>query len=134
MGNQVSFDNWRNYWRILYPRKIIWIYLDVFWDARRFSLYNYSVDSDCWFCSFLGWCMGRKLWRDRIKRMVRRYFYNNINASNIFVIDTQNIFRYAALLGASFFNYAVSITGVVLLYVYYTHVRLLIIFIFSKDL
>ncbi|XP_011689854.1 PREDICTED: probable serine incorporator isoform X2 [Wasmannia auropunctata] len=28
---------------------------------------------------------------------------------------------YAALLGATFFNYAVSITGVVLLYVYYTH-------------
>lgn len=40
------------------------------------------------------------------------------------------MFRYAALLGASFFNYVVSITGVVLLYVYYTHVRLLIIFIF----
>ncbi|XP_028050922.1 probable serine incorporator isoform X3 [Monomorium pharaonis] len=28
---------------------------------------------------------------------------------------------YAALLGASFFNYAVSLTGVVLLYIYYTH-------------
>lgn len=40
------------------------------------------------------------------------------------------IFRYAALLGASFFNYVASIIGVVLLYVYYTHVRLLI-FIFT---
>lgn len=37
-----------------------------------------------------------------------------------------NTFRYIALLGATFFNYAVSVTGVVLLYVYYTHVRLLI--------
>lgn len=33
-----------------------------------------------------------------------------------------NACRYAALLGATLFNYAVSITGVVLLYVYFTHV------------
>lgn len=35
--------------------------------------------------------------------------------------ETESKGWYAALLGASFFNYAVSITGVVLLYVYYTH-------------
>lgn len=35
--------------------------------------------------------------------------------------NTESKGWYAALLGASFFNYAVSITGVVLLYVYYTH-------------
>ncbi|CAL1674855.1 unnamed protein product [Lasius platythorax] len=35
--------------------------------------------------------------------------------------ETESKGWYAALLGASFFNYVVSITGVVLLYVYYTH-------------
>ncbi|XP_029662546.1 probable serine incorporator isoform X2 [Formica exsecta] len=35
--------------------------------------------------------------------------------------ETESKGWYAALLGASFFNYAVSITGVVLLYIYYTH-------------
>ncbi|XP_029177108.1 probable serine incorporator isoform X4 [Nylanderia fulva] len=35
--------------------------------------------------------------------------------------ETESKGWYAALLGASFFNYAVSITGIVLLYVYYTH-------------
>lgn len=51
-------------------------------------------------------------------------------ATQAFLLSNiRNIFRYAALLGASFFNYAVSVTGVVLLYIYYTHVRLLIIFI-----
>ncbi|XP_020278400.1 probable serine incorporator isoform X2 [Pseudomyrmex gracilis] len=35
--------------------------------------------------------------------------------------ETESKGWYGALLGASFFNYAVSITGVVLLYVYYTH-------------
>lgn len=50
--------------------------------------------------------------------------FHNIN---IYVRNSENscqdIFRYAALLGASFFNYAVSLAGVVLLYVYFTHVR-----------
>ncbi|XP_018364574.1 PREDICTED: probable serine incorporator isoform X2 [Trachymyrmex cornetzi] len=35
--------------------------------------------------------------------------------------ETESKGWYAALLGASVFNYAISITGVVLLYVYYTH-------------
>ncbi|KAM0729708.1 putative serine incorporator [Formica fusca] len=35
--------------------------------------------------------------------------------------ETESKGWYAALLGASVFNYAVSITGVVLLYIYYTH-------------
>ncbi|XP_071554751.1 probable serine incorporator isoform X1 [Temnothorax nylanderi] len=35
--------------------------------------------------------------------------------------NTESKGWYAALLGATFFNYAASITGVVLLYVYYTH-------------
>lgn len=37
--------------------------------------------------------------------------------------DTESKKWYAALLGATLFNYAVSITGVVLLYVYFTHVN-----------
>ncbi|XP_011878871.1 PREDICTED: serine incorporator 1-like [Vollenhovia emeryi] len=35
--------------------------------------------------------------------------------------ETKSKGWYAALLGATFFNYAISITGAVLLYVYYTH-------------
>jgi hypothetical protein len=35
--------------------------------------------------------------------------------------ETESKGWYVALLGATFFNYAVSITGVVLLYIYYTH-------------
>ncbi|XP_011881621.1 PREDICTED: probable serine incorporator isoform X2 [Vollenhovia emeryi] len=35
--------------------------------------------------------------------------------------ETESKGWYAALLGATFFNYAISITGAVLLYVYYTH-------------
>jgi len=49
---------------------------------------------------------------------------------HLLLLNVWNIFRYAALLGASFFNYAVSITGVVLLYVYYTHVRLLTVLLY----
>lgn len=70
MGHQVLAGDWWNGWCILYPWGLIWNYMDVFWHDWRFPVYHHPVNSHNWFCPFLGWELGWKLWGNWIQSLV----------------------------------------------------------------